>query len=364
MKKRTIIISVIVLVLAALAVFQLMRNKQKIDAANKPKEPFKFDIPVFTETIKLQPIEQALIKTGNLIPYREADINAVVGGRLVSVNFDLGSHVSQGAVVARIDNQQILINIESAKLQRDQAKRDYERYKALFEGDAAPEINYQNAQLQYENLNNQIDLLQRQLADYNIKAPISGTVVSKLKEPGEYVGPGAVLGHIVDISSLKATVKVGESDIYRLKVGQTVKVKTDVYGDHTFEGKITYISPQGDATFNYDVEILVKNSAQFPLKAGTFVSVDFSKESSEQVLAIPRSALVESTKNPYVYTVENGVAQVRRISLGREFGGYIEVVDGLKEGDVVITSGQINVKEGLKVNPIAASNRAALKDSM
>src|SRR5690606_29837812 len=111
------------------------------------------------------------------------------------------------------DNQQVLLNIESSKLQRDQAKRDYERYKALFEGDAAPEINYQNAQLQYECAVNQIDILQRQLADYNIKAPISGVVISKMKEPGEFVAPGAVLGRIVDISSLKATVKVSEAEI-------------------------------------------------------------------------------------------------------------------------------------------------------
>lgn len=358
MKKRSIIITIVVLLIAALTVFQLMRNKSKIDAANKPKETFNHEIPVFTEVATKKPLEQTLIKTGNLIPIREADINAVMSGRLVAVNFQLGSHVNQGAVVARIDNQQVLLNIESAKLQRDQAQRDYERYKALYEGDAAPEINYQNAQLQYESLVNQIDILQRQLADYNIKAPISGTVISKMKEPGEFVGPGAVLGRIVDISSLKATVKVSESDIYKLKLGQLVKVKTDVYGDQIFEGKISYISAQGDATYNYDVEISVKNSAKYPLKGGTFVMVDFTQESSEKVLAIPRSALVESTKNPYVYIVQDGVVTIRRVVLGREAGNDIEIVDGIQEGDVVVTSGQINIKEGLKVKPIAADNQA------
>lgn len=363
MKKRSIIITIVVLLIGALTVFQLMRNKSKINEANKPKETFNHELPVFTEVAAMKPLEQTLIKTGNLIPIREADINAVMSGRLVSVNFQLGSQVSQGAVVARIDNQQVLLNIESSKLQRDQAKRDYERYKALFEGDAAPEINYQNAQLQYESAVNQIDILQRQLADYNIKAPISGVVISKMKEPGEFVAPGAVLGRIVDISSLKATVKVSEAQIYQLKLGQTVKVKTDVYGDQIFEGKISFISAQGDATFNYDVEVSVKNSAQFPLKGGTFVMVDFSRESSERILSIPRSALVESTKNPYVYVVENGIVTVRRIVLGREAGNNIEVIDGIKEGDIVVTSGQINIKEGLKVRPISADANAA-KDSL
>lgn len=358
MKKRSIVIVAIVLILAALTVFQLMRNKKKINEANKPKQEFNQEIPVFTMEVGMQPIDQSLIKTGNLIPIREADINAITGGRLVAVNFQLGSQVGQGSVVARIDNQQVLLNIESAKLQRDQAKRDYDRYKALYEGDAAPQINYQNAQLQYESAVNQISILEKQLGDFNVKAPISGTVITKMKEPGEFVGPGAILGHIVDISSLKATVKVSEADIYKLKTGQNVKVQTDVYSDAVFEGKITFISAKGDATHNYDVEVSIKNNGKYQLKAGTFVTVDFSQQSSEKAMMIPRTALVESTKNPYVYIVKNGVVASQKIVLGREFGNNIEVLDGLSQGDIVVTSGQVNLKNGLKVKPVSSADSA------
>ncbi len=352
MKKRTIITILIVLVLLALTIFQLARNKKKINDANKPKTEFSEAIPVYSMEVGKIPIEQTLVRTGTLIPIKEADINAITGGRLVSINFQLGSHVSQGAVVAKIDNQQVLLNIRSIELQRDQAKRDYDRYKALYEGDAAPEINYQNAQLQYENLTNQISILQKQLSDFNIKAPISGVVITKLKEPGEFVGPGAVLGHIVDVSSLKAIVKVGEADIYNLNVGQVVKVKTDVLNDAVLDGTITFISSKGDATHNYDVEVSIKNNGKFPLKAGTFVSVDFSRQSSETVLAIPRSALVESSQNPYIYVVENNVVVSKPVVLGRTFGNNVEILDGLSAGQRVITSGLINLKPGMKVRPI------------
>lgn len=354
MKKRTIFSLLIVIVLIALAAFQLTKNKKKINDANQPREEHVDDIPVFTQEVQLMSIEQSLIRTGTLIPNKEAEINAVSGGLLTAVNFNLGTHVSKGAVLARIDNEQLLLNIRSVELQRDQAKRDYDRYKALFEGDAAPEINYQNAELQYESLSNQLSLLKKQLGDFNIKAPISGMIITKLKEPGEFVGPGSVLGHIVDISSLKATVKVGEADIYNLRVGQHVKVNTDVYNDAVFDGTITFISAKGDETHNYDVEVSIKNSSLHPLKAGTFVSVDFSKESSERVIAIPRSALVESTQNPYVYVIENGMVAEKRVVLGRSFGNNIEIIDGLKEGIQVITSGLINLKPGIKVRPYEA----------
>ena len=342
-------------VIAAAIAFQLTRNKKKINDANQPKQESNIEIPVFTTIIGRQPIEQSVIKTGNLIPIREADINAMMSGRLIAINFQLGSNVSQGAAVAKIDNQQLMLNIKAAELQRDQAKRDYDRYKALFEGDAAPEINYQTAQLQYDNAVNQISILQKQLGDFNVKAPISGTVITKLKEPGEFVGAGAPLGHIVDISSLKAIVKVSESDIYKMKMGQSVKIQTDVYGDAVFDGKITFISAKGDATHNYDVEVSLKNNQKYPLKAGTFVNVDFSQESSESILSIPRGALIESTQNPYVYVVENGIVVSRPVVISREFGNNLEIIDGLKEGEVVITSGQVNVKPGLKVRAVSAT---------
>jgi multidrug efflux system membrane fusion protein len=89
---------------------------------------------------------------------------------------------------------------------------------------------------------------------------------------------------------------------------------------------ISYIAPQGDESHNYPVEIVIKNSNQ--LRAGTFVSVEFSQKSSQQALIIPRSALVESVRNPYVYTVENGVAKQRKIEVGRELGDNIEVLAG------------------------------------
>jgi multidrug efflux system membrane fusion protein len=151
---------------------------------------------------------------------------------------------------------------------------------------------------------------------------------------------------------LKVSVMVNERDVYTLKLGQSVKVTTDIYPGVTFDSKITFISSQGDATHNYQVELQLVNRSDYPLKAGTFVTADFSRASNEQLMLIPRSALVESLQNPYIYIAENQKAVVRKITVGREYGDLVEVLDGLSEGETVIVAGQVNIKPGSNVKAI------------
>lgn len=348
MNKKVIAILALVVVIGLIA-FTLIGNKKKINESKKPAETKNIVIPVNSIEVIAQVMEQQLIKTGNLIPYKEADITSLSSGNLVAVNFALGNNVSQGSVLAETDNKALRLNLETAELAKAKAEKDYKRFKALLEGEAATEVNFLDAKLNYDNAVNQIELLKKQIDDSRIKAPISGTIISKTKERGEFVGVGTVLGHIVDISKLKANVYVSENDVYSLKQGQKVKITTEIYPEVVFEGKVTFVSNKGDNTHNYLVEIEMNNDSKNPLKAGTFAYVEFSQSSNESVIAIPRTALVESLKNPYVYIVENGEAKYRKVSIGRVFGDNIEITDGLKEGERLIISGQFNISEGTKV---------------
>jgi RND family efflux transporter MFP subunit len=355
MKKRIIIIGVVVVLAAAIAI-KLGANKKKIDERNKPVLNTNVAIPVTAMTVGLQHVNDQLVKTGTLVPFKEADIMAISSGKLVAVNFELGSRVSEGAVIAQVDSRGQQLQLEAAQLQKSKSEKDYKRYKTLLEGEATTELTVQDTKLGLDNAVNQIEQLQKQISDNRIKAPVSGQVVSKLKEAGEFVNPGTVLGHIVDVSRLKVNVMVSERDVYTLKPGQTVKVTTDIYPGISFDSKITFISSQGDATHNYQVELQLANRSDYPLKAGTFVSADFARDSKEQKLLIPRSALVESLKNPYVYLAENNKAVIRKITVGREYGDLVEVLDGLNTGDVVITAGQVNIKEGSGIKAILKDN--------
>lgn len=353
--KRILTIGVILL-LVAVVTFRLISNKKEIDSKKQvPTTTENRSIPVNIYVLQEQIANNPLEKIGTLLPNKEADINAISGGRLVSVNFELGQYVQQGSTLAQIDNQTLRLHLEAAQLAKEKAEKDYQRFKTLFEGEAATEMNYRDAQLNAQNAANQVEQIKKQIADNVIKAPIGGQIVLKLKEAGEFVGPGSVLGHIVDISRLKANVLIGEQDVYDLKIGQKVSIRTDIYPNSTFEGTVSFISNQGDATHNYPIEISLQNSKEKPLKAGTFVYVNFNRMSHQPILMIPRSALISSVQNPQVYVVQQQKAVLRSINLGNEFGNQIEVISGLSAGDTIVVSGQLNLSNGAEVKAIPSN---------
>lgn len=351
MRNKIIAIVIIALLIGGVT-FKLVKNKKIIDESGVFVDKTDVAIPVGVITTKLTSPEGALIKSGTLIPFKEADISAIGGGKLTSVNFELGDFVSKGAVLATVDSEMLRLNLEAATIARDQAKREYDRFLTLYEGNAATEQNLQNMKLQYDNAENQIQQLKKQIADNSVLAPISGQIILKLKESGEFVGPGSVIGQMVQVDKLKVGVMVSENEVYNLQKGAPVVIKTDVYPGVDFDGVVSFVSHSGDAVHNYRVEVSLENKKEHLLKAGTFAYVDFLGEVMEEAILIPKSALIESLDKPMVYVVDGDKATIKEIILGASYGNEVEVVEGLKEGDIVITSGLVNVSEGTIVDPI------------
>jgi RND family efflux transporter MFP subunit len=161
-----------------------------------------------------------------------------------------------------------------------------------------------------------------------------------------------VVANVVDIAKLKVKVNVAEKDVFKLKVGEEVEVTTDVYPNVKFKGVIASISAKGDEAHTYPVEITLNNSKEYPLKAGMFGRVHFTSLGERQTLAIPREALLGSVRSARVFVAENGVARLRPITVGQEVGKMLEVLEGLQEGELVIVSGQNNLRDGYAINVI------------
>jgi len=335
----------VVLIIGLMAV-KLVMNKKELNKRNKPvTENHSVHVAVSTAVARILPAKISLVKTGSLLPYQEVDITSSVQGKLENVRFELGAKVTKGQTLAIVDYKLKQLALEQTMIAIQKLEKDSSRFQELLEGNAATEVQVNEIKFNLQNARNQAAQIRKQIADATITAPASGVIVRKNFEEGEFVNPGFNLGLIVDVSRLKVQVQVSESEVYRVKEGQEVKVTSDVLPEKSFTGKVTYVSPKGDDTHNYLVEVTLSNDPENSLKAGTFVYVDFSTEAHSNVLQIPRNALVESIRNPYVYVVEDSVAKLRRITVGRELGENIEVLDGLKENEVVVVSGQINLSD-------------------
>jgi len=171
-----------------------------------------------------------------------------------------------------------------------------------------------------------------------------------LVEKGSVVSIGTPMAEITDIASLKLVVNVPEKAVNQFRLGQTITVQTEVYPESKFQGKVSMVGAQGDEAHNYPVEITVQNTANNPLKAGMYGSIANSNELKGESLAIPRQAIMGSAKEPQVYVVENGKAVLKSVMIGVATNEFYEITKGLKPGDQVVTSGQINLQNGTLVS--------------
>jgi RND family efflux transporter, MFP subunit len=183
-----------------------------------------------------------------------------------------------------------------------------------------------------------------------VTSPIAGIITDLPVTVGAMLNPGTTVADVIDISTLKLKVNVGESDVFKLKLGAPVTVTTEIYPNVKYNGTISTISQKGDSAHTYPVEISLANSKQYPLKAGMFAQANFYTHAVQYGIAIPRSALLEDdSTNPQIFVVENGIANLRNIVVGQEIGTNMIVLQGLSEGESVVTLGQSNLTNGAKV---------------
>lgn len=348
--KKKIIVTLICVGIIAFIVFKLAFNKKKINEKNQPAQMEDVRIPVTATSVSEEMQDIELVKTGMLAPFKEAKVLSVTNGNIQRLLFKLGDQVQQGQTLAVIDTRLLEIDLQKAESNVSKLKRDLQTYTELLEGSAATQEKVNDIRQSYSDAHSLSQQLRGQIVDATIKSPISGIIGNKAVEEGMYITAGGELGSIVNLSQLKVEVYFTEAEVYQIKVGQKIKLTTDIYPDKPFYGTITFISPQANQAYNYQVEITANNDKNNPLRSGTFVYADFSRTTPQKILLIPREALNSSTQDASVYVAKDGKAVLRSIKTGAKFGSKIQVTEGLQAGEKVITSGQINLKNGTLIN--------------
>ncbi len=348
--KKKLIVTLVCIGIIGLIIFKLVSNKKKIDETNQPAQVENIRIPVTVAPVTREIQQVSIVKTGVFAPFKEAKVLSVSSGNVQRLLFELGDNVHQGQTLAVIDTRLLELDLQKSESNVLKLKRDVQTYTELLEGNAATREKVDDIRQEYNDALNRSRQLRRQIADAGIKAPTEGIIGTKLVEEGMFVSAGTEIASIINLSQLKVQVYLTEAEVYQVTMRQKIKLTTEVYPDKTFTGTITFISPQANQAYNYQVEITANNDKDTPLRSGTFVSADFSKQTSQEILLIPRQALNASIQDASVYVVQGDKVVLRNIRVGGEYGGNIQVTEGLKAGEQVITSGQINLKDGALIN--------------
>jgi RND family efflux transporter MFP subunit len=344
--KRIKIIGVIVVVIGII-IGMLLHNKSLMAAKSKNEKIEAY--PVTVAEIGYQNVTNNLELVGTITANNDVAIVSEAQGRVVKVMTQVGDFKPAGSVLFLLDDELKLESYKTAEVNYLKAKKDFDRYDALYKNKSVTDAQYDQSKIAAQAAESQYVLAKREYNDTKVTTPISGIVTARIVDQGNFVTKNTVVANVVDISKLKVKLNVAEKDAFRLKPGDNVEVRTDVYQGYVFSGKISFISAKGDEAHTYPVEITLSNPKDHQLKAGMFGRISFTSIKNSELLVIPREALVGSIKDAKVFTVENGIAKRHSVVIGNAYESQLEIISGLKSGDKIVVSGQNNLTDNDKV---------------
>jgi len=344
--KKFLFPSIATVIVVLIIVFLFVIGKRKEQGG---RQDVLSNIPVNVCTVKKQVLSNLVSMVGVVNPVNDVDIIAEAEGVVKAIHFRIGDQVKKGMVLVEIDDLVRKSDMARSEINYFKAKRDFERNKTLYEQNSISAAQLDLSRLDMQSAENDMTRSQKALDDTRVKATIAGTINSRKVNEGSYVQLNSSIGNIVDISTLKVRVNVSEKDAFMLHPGDSVEISTDVYPGHIFYGHVDNIASKADDDHTFPVEIKLPNSSEYPLKGGMFARVNFTSITSRSSLVIPREALTGSVRNANVFVITGNIARLVSITIGRESGQFLEVLNGLEEGALVVTSGQNNLSDNVKV---------------
>ncbi|HEV2558090.1 MAG TPA: efflux RND transporter periplasmic adaptor subunit [Microvirga sp.] len=380
LKRRTFWIVVVLCVLLAGAGAAMLKkqNRQTTPAAAQAtaQAPAALEfLPSDVTTVQPRELRQLLPLSGSLRAVNQAAVKARVGGEVREVLVREGEAVKAGQILVRMDVSDYQARVEQAKGalsaargQLDIAVKARDNNKALLEKGFISKNAFDTATSQYdiaranvESAKGALDVAQKALADTTIRAPISGLVSSRMVQPGEKVSPDNRLLDVVDLSRMELEAAVPAADIMNVSLDQEVQVRIEGL-DAPLTGKVVRINPATQTGSRSILAYIQIDNPQGALRVGMFGEAQLTLAKRSAVLSVPQSAIRNNGSN-FVYVIENGVVTQKPVELGLRGddgeGGAVEVVSGLKNGDLVVKNNLGNLKTGTAARVLQAGTATA-----
>ncbi|HHY71139.1 MAG TPA: efflux RND transporter periplasmic adaptor subunit [Thermoanaerobacterales bacterium] len=370
-------------------------------------------VPVKVKEVKLESIKDITKLTGTIEAENDVKVTSKIPGRVEQVLKDVGDFVEKGEPLIILETkelqnqlaqaeaalamaqanlsanqdaalpqqlEQVRAGLEQAEANYVNAKADYERMKALYEAEAISKqvfdgmtLKYQVAKTQYETAQEQyrltkerlpkniealkaqvkqaesaVGLIQTNLENSIITSPVTGIISNKLTNDGEVIAAGYPLLTVVNIDTVKVVIDVAEEEINKIKDGQEVDVSVGAVSNEKIKGIITIVPPASNPTRLFQVKISMNNEDHV-LKPGMFAEVEMEKGIKQDVVVLPKDAILLKKHGNVAFMVSEDKAVERMVKLGITNGDSVEILEGINPGDKVVVKGQNMLKEGAVV---------------
>jgi RND family efflux transporter MFP subunit len=294
-----------------------------------------------------EPFARKVEASGILAGDKEATIAAETGGRVIEVRVEVGQHVKKGDPLVRLDDELYRLESERAKVAFDKAKMDLDRAETLYQGTSISESDIEAARLGAKSAEVGYEMALKTFHDATIRAPFAGTVAQKMTEVGQMVERGMAVAQLVDVSSLKLTVPVSETEVRLVTPGASATVYIDAASD-TVTGKVFAVGSRATAgARTFPVEIRLPGNER--LRSGMFARAIIGSAANQQEMLLPRVAVLPDAGATIVFRAHGGTAEKVPVRLIGNQGDRV-AVEGLQRGDTVVTTGNQALSHGMAIS--------------
>lgn len=315
--------------------------------------------PVPVEIAEAAPrdLPSTFLATGSLEATRQVDLISKAQGQIVSLRLEEGDFVKEGQILMEIDHREDDLLVEQSEVKAQVAKRELERMKGLQAKGLGSEQDFEVKKETADVAALEENLSRVRRDDKIVRAPFDGQITVRHVELGQTVKPGDPLFSIADVSPLEVRLYLPEKIVTTLAPGQPVEIRSDVDADRPLDGRVSRIAPAVDpATSTVKVTLEVEN-ATGSARVGSFVRGRITTDVHEDVITVPKKALVAEAGMNYLFVVEADSVQKVPVTTGYSDDDYMEITSGLDLGDRVVTVGQGGLRPGSKIRDLAAETK-------
>jgi membrane fusion protein (multidrug efflux system) len=281
-----------------------------------------------------------------LQPDEEVDLSFETSGKIVGINFTEGTRVQKGDLLAKINDKPLQAQLQKLVAQRKLVEEKEFRQRSLLGKDAISQESYDQIVTELQTIAADINLVKARISETELHAPFDGIIGLRYLSEGGYANPSTKIARLVKISPIKIHFSIPERYADEVNIGFPVSFNVD---DKMYEAAVYAVDPKIDLdTRTIVIRALYPNKKE-ELKPGRFAEVSLLLSQIDNAIAIPSEALIPEMEGEMVYVYRNGKATSIKVNTGLRTESKIQIVDGLKFGDTLITTGILQLRQSLPV---------------
>jgi membrane fusion protein (multidrug efflux system) len=286
--------------------------------------------------------------TGNLIPDEEVDLSFETSGKITHIYFKEGSSVRKGALLAKVNDQPLQAELKKLEAQVPLAKDRVFRQKALLEKDAVSREAYEQVTTELDKLNADIELVKARISQTELRAPFDGIIGLRQVSEGAYASSGTVIAKLTKIIPLKLEFSINEKQANSVRPGTNLKFKVE--GDlDVYDASVYAVESKLDLKTRTLRTRAVYPNRDGKLKPGRTASIEITLQEFKNALTVPSQAIIAEMGRDITYLYKNGKATQVVITKGMRTESVVQVLQGLQPGDTLITTGVMQLRDGMPV---------------